>query len=601
LVKGELSARSLERSATYAIERQHQRVALRLAHDAVLEANARFQAGFDSAPIGMALVALDGRFIEVNEALREMVGYVEPQLLSISVRDMVHANDLDGFDAAFNPLRSGELASFRTECRLVGLNDRDIWTLVAAAMVQDAKGQPAYVIVQVEDISARKDAEARLVHQTLHDSLTGLPNRVLLEDRLGHALARLDRRRESVGVFYVDLDRFKLINDTLGHEYGDQLIVEIGRRLSAAVRPSDTVARLGGDEFVVLAEDLGGRDEASDMAERLRTAVSAPIRLAGTDVVALASIGVALAADRYGTPEQLLREADTAMYSAKQHGKDRHEIFDGGLLVTAMQRVSTEAVIRRAIASDYVAVVYQPLVDLTTSQVVGLEALMRIDDPEQGLLLPHDFISTAEDTGLIVPTGMWVLTKAIEEAARWLEHRRGAPFKVHVNLSARQLGLPALAEDIAMILAANSVPAQHLCLELTETVLIDATASTIRGLTELKELGVGLGIDDFGTGYASLTYLRRFPVDFVKIDTTFVAGLPDSQDDVAIVKAVIGLGQSLGLTTIAEGVETEAQLETLRAFGCDLAQGYLLGTPQRSADLKALRSDRAGPRSSTAE
>ena len=595
LVKGELTARTLQRSATYAIERQRQQLALRAAHAAVSEADARFQRAFDSAPIGMAVLALDGRFMEVNAALCEMVDHLEPQLLSISIREMLHADDLDAFDAVFNRLGRGELARLRTEYRLVGRDDRQVWALVVAATVDDADGRPAYVIVQVEDITAHKDAEARLVHQTLHDPLTGLPNRVLLQDRLEHVLARLDRRSESVGVFYLDLDRFKLINDTLGHEYGDRVIAEIGRRLSVAVRPSDTVARLGGDEFIVLAEDLSGRNEASAMADRLRAAVATPIRFGGADLVPSVSVGVALATGRHCTPEQLLREADTAMYSAKQRGRDRFEMFDDALRVRATQRLATEALIRRAIDGEQVVVVYQPLIDLTTSTVVGLEALMRIDNPPQGLLQPKDFLSTAEDTGLIVPIGKMVLTKAVETAARWLEHGTGTPFKVNVNLSARQLGLPGLAEDIALILETNAVPAQHLALELTETILIDAAASTIRGLTRLKELGVGLGIDDFGPGYSSLTYLRRFPVDFVKIDTTFVAGLPDNHDDEAIVKAVISLGHALGLTTIAEGVETQAQLDMLRAFGCDLAQGYLLGAPQLPDRLAAVRGDTADP------
>ena len=591
LVKSELTGPTFQRSVRYAIERHRQQAAISEANTAVQKARARFQRAFDSAPTGMALVRLDGHFTEVNPRLVEMVNYLEPQLLAMFIHDVVHVDDLEAFALGLKRLVEGDRdpGVFRAECRLVGLADRQVWALISVAVVDDGDGQAAYVIVQAEDITTRKDAEARLVHQTLHDPLTGLPNRLLLQDRIEHALNRLDRA-ESIALFYLDLDRFKLINDTLGHGHGDALIVEVGRRLCGVVRPGDTVARLGGDEFVVLAENLYGRDDAVSIAERLRTVLRASIALGGVEIVPSASIGVAFATERHKTPELLLREADTAMYRAKERGKDRFEIFDDALRAKATKRLGTEALIRRAIDDDLLAVVYQPVVSLSTRRVVGVEALMRIDDRKGGLVLPGDFISTAEDTGLIVPMGRWVLTKAVEEAARWLERGSGAPFRINVNLSARQLSLPGLIEDIASILAANSVPAEHLCLELTETVFIDAAASTVRSLTGLKDLGVGLGIDDFGTGYSSLTYLRRFPVDFIKIDKSFVAGAPENGDDVAIVRAVTSLGQALGLTTIAEGVETEAQLELVTALGCDLAQGYLLGAPQPSvgpADLGA--------------
>jgi diguanylate cyclase (GGDEF)-like protein/PAS domain S-box-containing protein len=548
---------------------------------------ARFQRGFHSAPIGMALVGLDGRFMEVNLALSKMVDCPEAQLLSSSIRDVLHVEDRERFDVAFNQLGTGELGTFRLECRLVGLADRQSWALLTAAPVEGADGHAGYVIVHAEEITLRKDAEARLVHQTLHDPLTGLPNRVLLQDRLEQSVARLDRRSESVAVFYLDVDRFKLVNDTLGHEHGDELLVVIGSRLRGVVRPADTVARVGGDEFVVLAEGLSGPDEAAGLADRIRVALGVPTRLAGTDLVPSVSIGIAIATDRHRSPEVLLRDADTAMYRAKERGKDRFEIFDEVLHVRAVKHLAIEGLIRRAIDLDQIAVAYQPIIDLTTGQVVALEALMRIDDPERGLLRPTDFLSTAEETGLIVPMDRRVLTMAVEEAARRLDAGNGTPCTIHVNLSARQLGLPGFADDIALILERNALPAPHLSLELTETNLIEATSSTIRGLNRLKELGVGLGIDDFGTGYSSLTYLRRFPVDFIKIDRTFVAGLPRNQDDVTIVKAVIGLAEALCLITIAEGVETHAQLEMLGALGCNQAQGYLLGNPEVPATPSA--------------
>ncbi len=554
---------------------------------ALLEAKTRFQNAFDSAPTGMALIELDGHFMEVNPALIEMLGFQGPQLLAMSVSDLVHIDDVEQFRDAFDHLGDRRQA-FRLECRLIGIDEREVWALVSGATVDDAIGRHTHSIVQAEDITSRKVAEARLVHQTLHDPLTGLPNRMLLQDRLEHALARLDRTIDSVGVLYIDVDRFKVINDTLGHARGDELLAEIGRRLIDVVRPSDTVARLGGDEFVILVENLAGRDDVSAVAERIRRSMRTPVRLGGTDVVVQVSIGIALATDRHREPEPLLREADMAMYRAKECGKDRYEIFDDALRARAMERLGTETTIRRALDGDNVVVVYQPVIDMTTGATIGVEALVRIDDEEQGLLMPADFVGAAEDTGLIVPLGEVVLRKALDQASIWRNHGNGTPFKVHVNLSARQLALPTLAETIAGLLRERDIPAQHLTLELTESILLDSASSTLRGLTDLKSLGVDLGVDDFGTGYSSLTYLRRFPVDFVKIDKSFVSGLPVNPDDDAIVKAVIGLGQALGLTTIAEGVETEEQLARLRALGCDMAQGYYFAKPQPSAAMSNL-------------
>ena len=579
LVKSEFNAVTLRRSLLYAIERHGHQTALRVANATLLEARARFQRAFDSAPIGMALVALDGTFLEVNPALREMLDYPGPQLLSMGIRDLVHPEDRGAFEGAFTQMSRGGPATLRAEHRLIAAGARPVWALVAAAIVDDVMGRPAHVIVQAEDITARKDAEARLVHQTLHDPLTGLPNRLLFQDRLEHALARLDRRHESVGVFYIDLDEFKVVNDTLGHERGDELLAEVGRRLGAVVRPSDTVARIGGDEFVVLAEGLSGREEAAEIAGRVLVAVAAPVRLAEADFVPSVSIGVALATERHRTPALLLSEADTAMYRAKDLGKGRFEIFD-----TQRGRgapyVASEALVRRAIALDQVTVAYQPIIELATSQVVGLEALMRINDPERGLLRPRDFLGAAEETGLIVPMGHRVLAMAVAEAARRLRGGATPSFRVNVNLSARQLRLPDLAADIASVLEMHSLPAPNLCLELTESALIEGSPLVTTALNQLKELGVGLGLDDFGTGYSSLTHLRRFPFDFIKIDTTLVAGLLNGNDSAKTVKALIGLAHTLGLTTVAEGIENEAELSLLRELGCELGQGHLLGWPE---------------------
>lgn len=344
LFKTEVTPVVLQRAILYAMERHAHQAALRRANATLFEARARFQRAFDSAPIGMALVGLDASFMELNPALVEMVGYDGLDLLAMGARGLVHVDDLEDFDGAFSRLSRGELRSFRAEYVLVARGDRRICALVAAAIVDDASHRPAYVILQVEDITARKDAEARLVHQALHDPLTGLPNRLLFRDRFEHALARLGRSPGWAGVFYVDLDEFKVVNDTLGHERGDELLAEVGRRLTSVVRPSDTVARIGGDEFVVLAEGLSGRDEVCAMAARILVAVSAPARLADVEMVPSVSVGVALATERHRVPAQLLREADTAMYRAKDLGKGRFQMFDalgGGLSARALSGAAT--------------------------------------------------------------------------------------------------------------------------------------------------------------------------------------------------------------------------------------------------------------------
>ena len=448
-------------------------------------------------------------------------------------------------------------------------------------LLYDGSGQKTGAVVTMHDVTQRKQAETRLVGLAFYDPLTDLPNRRLLMDRLNHALARGERQPASVAVLFIDLDRLKALNDNLGHEIGDEVLVVVAQRLREAVRSGDTVARLGGDEFVVVCEDLAGAEEATALSHRIAHAIAAPCLLehAGAEVTLTASIGIALS---HGSEngENLLRNADIAMYRAKRSGKARHVLFDDALRTQAVKRLSVENELRQAIENDQLRLLYQPIIDLTTERIIGAEALVRYYDPERGMIMPDEFIEIAEESGLIIPMGNWVLEKACGQVRGW---RKIAPdFEMSINVSTRQIGDPQFTHVFHSVLRNNDLPSGAIALEITESVLMEAANSAKRVLQELKDAGPRLGIDDFGTGYSSLTYLRHFPIDFIKIDQSFVSGLGRDQDDTAIVTAVNNLGKALQLTTIGEGVETAAQCALLRELGCDRAQGFYFAKPQPS-------------------
>ena len=455
------------------------------------------------------------------------------------------------------------------------------------------------VVDLFEDLAAiaieRKRYEARLAYQAQHDPLTDLPNRTLFLEFLQLALARTRRRHDTFAVLFFDLDRFKVVNDSLGHDAGDELLVALARRLRGVVRPGDTVARFGGDEFTVLCDDLplaSARDYATDVAERLLQTIRRPFLLDGEEQFLSASIGIALAGPGTERPEGLLRDADAAMYRAKERGKDRWELFDELMRATARERHETENALHRALERNELRVHYQPVVSLHDRSCIGAEALVRWAHPDRGLLAPAQFIDLAEETGLILPAGRWVIEEACRRSREWrMEH--GPGFVVSVNLSSRQLSNPDLVEHVRSALDDTGADAAGLCFEITENVLMDDAEATMGAITALKRLGVGLSIDDFGTGYSSLGYLKRFPVGAVKVDRSFIDGLGSDPEDSAIVAAVIGLGHALGLTVIAEGVETDRQLAELAVLGCDAAQGYLFARPGPGADVAA-RIDRSG-------
>jgi diguanylate cyclase (GGDEF)-like protein len=440
-----------------------------------------------------------------------------------------------------------------------------------------------------EDRERLAEAERIAAHKALHDALTGLPNRALLADRLEQVLARSARSGSGVAVLFVDLDRFKLINDSRGHAAGDELLVTVGDRLRRAVRASDTVARFGGDEFVVVCEDQVAALQASLVAERITEVLREPVLVDGQEIFLSASVGIALS-DGTTSPDGLLRDADAAMYRAKEQGRARSEFFDATMRTAAVVRLETQSALHRAVEREELRLHYQPVVHLASGSLAGVEALLRWEHPQHGLIAPASFIPLAEETGLIVPIGRWTIERAVAQLAHWQRTQPGRPLTVNVNLSARQLRQPDLADSVAEIIGAHGIDPAALCLELTESTLMEDVDGHRATLSALQALGVRLAIDDFGTGYSSLTYLRRLPVDVLKIDQVFVQGLGRHRSDTAIVESVIGLAHALGLVVVAEGVETGEQVAHLQALGCDLAQGYHFARAQAAEDIESLLS-----------
>jgi len=481
-----------------------------------------------------------------------------------------------------------DFAPFVLEHRVVLPGEVVRWVRAQGRIELDANGRPARLLGATQDITERKEGENALQHQALHDPLTGLPNRLLLLDRLGHALNRLARQPSSVAVIYFDIDRFQLVNESLGHLIGDQVLVAMAERLVDLVRPEDTLAHLGGDEFVVLCEGLLGEEEAVSIADRINAILATPLSWSDGELVVSVSAGIALTTSGSANPDMLLRDADAAMYRAKSEGRARSVVYAESMHASVVGRLDTEMSLRRSIVNGDLRLHYQPIVSIDDGAIQGHEALVRWAHPTRGLLTPDQFITIAEDTGLIVDLGEWVLREACQQAKQFQERDpRWAHLTMSVNLSGGQLRQRGLVDLVDSALNDANFRPEDLQLEMTESVLMDDAAATISILEILKELGILLGIDDFGTGYSSLAYLQRFPVDVLKIDQSFVSGLGHNDQSSAIVAAVVSMAEALDLTTIAEGVETEEQRDCLIALGCKRAQGYLFARPVAADAIEA--------------
>jgi len=523
-----------------------------------------------------------GRVIYASPAVARVLNLSASELEGTPVFDLVHPDDRENLIGKMEEIVNTPGISPSLEARVAHADGG--WRHMEV-VTTNLLNNPAVsgIVINARDITERVEVAAQLEEKAFHDELTGLPNRSLLLERLADALHRASRHDRMVGVLFLDLDRFKVVNDSLGHGVGDELLSETARRLEQTIRPDDTVARLGGDEFVVVIGNMVRTTDALVAAERVRSAVAQPVTLGNESTVVTTSVGIAIA---FGdeSPAELLQDADTAMYRAKEGGRDRAEMFDDHLRAQAVRRHSVEQTLRSALENKRIEVHFQPVVRISDGSVVGAEALARIRTPEGELLQPVEFIDVAEDSGLIADLGSQVLTLAFQRVARWSKDAN-RPFSMAVNVSARQLADPAFPGLVSEALKTNNLEPQQVALEFTESALIAANPVTEQVLGELTELGIRMGLDDFGTGFSSMTHLKRFPINFLKIDRTFVAGLDSNDDDTAIVTGTVALAHSLGLQVVAEGVETEPQLQQLQKLQCDLAQGFHFSEPVTDAEF----------------
>ncbi|WP_210396102.1 putative bifunctional diguanylate cyclase/phosphodiesterase [Motiliproteus sediminis] len=576
---------------------QRQRMEQRMAeiHQQLTASEQRHRFFVNNSPDVIYMLDTDGHFVFVNERVTTLLGHPADQLIGRHYSELVHPDDREAVRFAFSERRTGLRASHGIECRLLpssAANDAAAEAVVIELSAMGIYSHPdqhpqrqfigTYGVAR--DISARKQAEAQLQFQLSHDLLTRLPNRALFHDRLKQAIAQAHRNQGGLAVLYLDLDRFKVINDSLGHQVGDQLLQSVAQRVRGCLRESDTLARVGGDEFNLLLPGIRNDQDAATSADKILKALETPIELEGVEVFTSCSIGIALYPRDGETLDQLVRHADTAMYQVKKRGKNSYQFYHPAMKNLHSRHLTLENGLRRALDEDQLCLHFQPQMAVDSGEVTGVEALLRWQHPEQGLVMPDEFIPLSEESGLIAPMGRWVLDHACSVLADWSRHGL-RDLTLAVNVSARELLQNDFNRYVLDTLERHGVAAHQLELEITENVLMQDMDQAVSKLRALAEQGIRVAVDDFGTGYSSLSYLQRLPLDTLKVDRSFISAITTADERNAIVTAIVAMARGLGLNLVAEGVESDAQLRYLQGLGCPKVQGYLIGRPMPPQEL----------------
>jgi diguanylate cyclase (GGDEF)-like protein/PAS domain S-box-containing protein len=550
----------------------------RALEDRLRESEARYASTVELAAVGIAHIDNGGRFAWSNQRLRDMLGYSSEELEKLTVWQVSHPDDVRVTDGDRKRLHAGEIDTLTAEKRYLRKDGTTLWVRITSAVRRGVDDTLLYDVSIVEDVTARRNAEERVRYLATHDELTGLPNRALFGEVLGHAIEQARRHERQCAVVFLDLDRFKIVNDSLGHAAGDQLLKEVAERLRQSARKSDFIARLGGDEFVLLLEDVTDSSVAAGVAKKILSSLLTPVRISRHECRVTGSIGIATYPGNATDTATLMKHADMAMYRAKEEGKNNYQFYSAETSPMSVENLLLESHLARALERKEFAIQYQPKVDIRTREVRGAEALLRWWNPELGTVSPAHFIPVAEDTGLIVPIGKWVMKTACEQNMAW--QRRGLrPIVMSVNLSPRQFKDPMLLDDIAEVLQRTGMAPELLEREITESMIMHNLDQAAEMAAAIKGLGVRLAIDDFGTGYSSLSQLKRFPIDTLKVDRSFIRDVDDSDEDRVIAQTIISLGKALEVCVVAEGVETAAQYTFLRDNACDEMQGYYFSKP----------------------
>lgn len=538
----------------------------------------RFDTLFNHTNIGVAILSLDGHHIKVNQALCQLLGYGEADLLAMNFYYLIHPNDLNNLQIHIQQLIDKKIKLYQSEQQCYRKNGETLWIMSTLSLIRDYQDKPIYFIMQVQNITLQKKAEERLRHMAYHDPLTGLANRNKLEQFINHILASAKRHQQGFALLFLDLDRFKNINDTIGHEAGDLLLQVVAERLRSTVRNTDMVARLGGDEFVLLVTDVKKTESVALIAQKILENVLQVIIIKGQEIYITTSIGISLYPYDGQNMQTLMKNADLALYRAKEHGRNNYQFYTVEMTSKAQEKMTLQNALGHALVKNEFLLHYQPKMDLKTRCITGIEALLRWKNKEYGTITPDEIISLAEDTGLIIPVSEWVLKTACKQLKMW--HEMGfTSLTMAINCSARQFKQATFVDDILQTITQVGLPPQALEIEVTESTIMLDPENTLRTLYALKDLGVQIAIDDFGTGYWSLSNLRRLSVDKIKIDKTFIKQLTVDETSAAITAAIIAMVNKLGITSVAEGVETREQYDFLKNEGCVEIQGYYLTQP----------------------